>query len=68
MRRRRSRMTDLAHPLISTSTEDRLRHARGQSFPDLVALRSGEDLLAPDVVASPQDVGEVSALIELANG
>ncbi len=31
----------LEHPLVSTDPEDRIRHARGQSFPDWNALRSG---------------------------
>jgi alkyldihydroxyacetonephosphate synthase len=30
-----------AHPLVSAEPGDRLRHARGQSLPDWVALRSG---------------------------
>ncbi|MBI5543456.1 MAG: FAD-binding oxidoreductase, partial [Deltaproteobacteria bacterium] len=29
------------HPRVSTDAADRVRHARGQSFPDWVALRSG---------------------------
>ena len=30
------------HRLISTDSNERLRHARGQSLPDWVALRSGQ--------------------------
>src|SRR5699024_6812522 len=36
----KSRLPD--HPLISTDKELRVRHARGQSLPDWLAMRSGE--------------------------
>jgi alkyldihydroxyacetonephosphate synthase len=51
------------HPLISTASEDRLRHARGQSLPDWVALRSGRIPAYPDGVASPCNSEDVQALL-----
>ncbi|MGJ7439736.1 FAD-binding oxidoreductase [Aquipuribacter sp. MA13-6] len=46
--------------------EDRVRHARGQSFPDLVALRSGRLGAAPDAVARPRSPAEVRELLHRA--
>ncbi len=40
--------------LYSLDAEDRLRHARGQSLPDWLALRSGEFGVFPDAVAFPE--------------
>jgi alkyldihydroxyacetonephosphate synthase len=54
------------HPLITTQPEDRLRHARGQSLPDWIALRSGAIETFPDGVAYPSDEEELQALINLA--
>ena len=39
--------------LYSLNPEDRLRHARGQSLPDWLALRSGSLGTFPDAVAFP---------------
>ncbi|HRE47921.1 MAG TPA: FAD-binding oxidoreductase [Aggregatilineales bacterium] len=55
-----------AHALIKTDPEIRLRHARGQSFPDWVALRSGEIGVFPDGVAFPESADEVAALLRFA--
>jgi alkyldihydroxyacetonephosphate synthase len=55
-----------AHPLISTSNEERLRHARGQSLADWIALRSGQIGASPDGVAYPASDEEVRALLEYA--
>lgn len=52
------------HPLLSLDPELRVRHARGQSFPDLAALRSGRLDAMPDAVARPVDDAEVRALID----
>lgn len=52
--------------VYSTAPEDRLRHARGQSLPDWLALRSGEFGVFPDGVAFPTSSEEVRALLELA--
>ena len=57
-----------AHPLLSADPELRVRRARGQSFPDLVALRSGRLDAVPDAVAQPADDGQVRELIDHARG
>jgi alkyldihydroxyacetonephosphate synthase len=59
-----SRLPD--HPLVTKATEDRLRHARGQSLPDWLALRSGNLGSSPDGVAYPATSEEVQALIQFA--
>jgi alkyldihydroxyacetonephosphate synthase len=55
-----------AHPLVETGVEVRVRRARGQSLPDLVALRSGEGLAFPDGVARPRSEAEVRELLDYA--
>ncbi|MCB1704438.1 MAG: FAD-binding oxidoreductase [Halioglobus sp.] len=50
--------------LYSVDAEDRLRHARGQSLPDWLALRSGELGVFPDAVAFPQTSEEVRGLLQ----
>ncbi len=57
-----SRLPD--HPLISTDLEDRLRHARGQSLPDWVALRSGRINTFPDGIAYPRTNEQVQDLLQ----
>jgi alkyldihydroxyacetonephosphate synthase len=52
--------------LLSSDPADRLLHARGQSFPDLVAMRSGQLGAVPDVVAHPRSGSDVRALIDAA--
>lgn len=47
------------HPLIHTDGETRVRHARGQSLPDWLAVRSGEIGVFPDGVALPANAEEV---------
>jgi alkyldihydroxyacetonephosphate synthase len=54
------------HPLVRTEPEDRLRHARGQSLPDWVALRSGRIAAFPDGVAYPQSASQVAELLRYA--
>jgi alkyldihydroxyacetonephosphate synthase len=54
------------HSLISTDPEERLRHARGQSLPDWIALRSGQIGAFPDGVAYPVSAEEVRTLLEYA--
>ncbi|GIV96791.1 MAG: FAD-binding oxidoreductase [Herpetosiphonaceae bacterium] len=54
------------HPLISVDPLDRLHHARGQSLPDWIALRSGRIDAFPDGVAYPASGEEVRALIDVA--
>ena len=55
-----------AHPLITSDPEERLRHARGQSLPDWIALRSGQMRAYPDGVAYPASAAEVRSLLEYA--
>jgi len=52
-----------AHPLISVAAEDRVRHARGQSLPDWLAMRSGDFGVFPDGVAWPEDSNQVAELM-----
>jgi alkyldihydroxyacetonephosphate synthase len=54
-----------SHPHITHEPEIRLRHARGQSLPDWIALRSGQIRLFPDGVAYPSNEGEISTLLDL---
>lgn len=51
------------HPLIVTAAEDRVRHARGQSLPDWLAMRSGDIGIFPDGVAYPQSSEDVVDLL-----
>jgi len=52
------------HPLISTDPEERVRHARGQSLPDWLAMRSGEFGRFPDGVAYPETSEQVRELMD----
>lgn len=54
------------HPLIQIDAETRLKHARGQSFPDWIALRRGRIATFPDGVAFPQTEADVLTLLQLA--
>jgi alkyldihydroxyacetonephosphate synthase len=51
---------------VITDPEDRVRHARGQSLPDWIALRSGSIDHFPDGVAYPQSSSEVRELLAYA--
>lgn len=51
------------HPLVTNDRYARLTHARGQSLPDWVALRSGKISAFPDGVAYPQTDDDVRSLI-----
>ncbi len=51
------------HRLVDTRPETRLRHARGQSLPDWIALRSGRIEAFPDGVARPASSDEVRELL-----
>jgi alkyldihydroxyacetonephosphate synthase len=59
-----SRLT--THPLLSFDPEDRVRHARGQSLPDWIALRSGRLGAVPDAVAHPTSDEDVAELLRIA--
>jgi len=53
-------------PFLSFDAEQRLRHARGQSLPDWVALRAGRIGAFPDAVAWPESSDDVRALLSWA--
>ncbi|MBT7376292.1 MAG: FAD-binding oxidoreductase [Porticoccaceae bacterium] len=55
-----------AHPLISLDPEIRVRHARGQSLPDWLAMHSGEVGTFPDGVAHPESSEQVRELLNYA--
>ncbi|SFR43867.1 alkyldihydroxyacetonephosphate synthase [Marinobacter daqiaonensis] len=59
-----SRLPD--HPLIRKEADIRVRHARGQSLPDWLAMRSGQFGVFPDGVARPERGEQVRELLELA--
>lgn len=52
--------------LIDTNAEARVRHARGQSLPDWLAMRSGEFGVFPDGVACPESSLDVQKLLQYA--
>ncbi|MCH1783127.1 FAD-binding oxidoreductase [Psychrobacter glaciei] len=57
-------LTDL--DTVSTDQEVRLRHARGQSFPDWIAMHGGDFEVFPDGVAFPESTADVEQLLKLA--
>ncbi|HAU18280.1 MAG TPA: FAD-binding oxidoreductase, partial [Marinobacter adhaerens] len=62
---RLTRPADL-ESLIDTGPEARVRHARGQSLADWLAMRSGEFGVFPDGVAYPTTSEEVQTLLSWA--
>lgn len=54
------------HSLVSTDPETRLRHARGQSLPDWVAMRSGRVDRFPEGVAYPETGADLTGLFDYA--
>jgi len=50
---------------VSDGHEQRVLHAAGKGYPDLVRLRAGEPEAAPDAVLYPADHEQVRALLEL---
>jgi alkyldihydroxyacetonephosphate synthase len=60
-----SRLWD--NPKITTDPEKRLCHARGQSLPDWVALKSGQIVTFPDGVAYPTSEEDIREIFKLAN-
>jgi alkyldihydroxyacetonephosphate synthase len=52
-----------AHALVVTAAEDRVRHARGQSLPDWLAMRSGDFGVFPDGVAYPETAEQIRQLM-----
>jgi len=53
-----------AHPLVTPDPEIRLRHSRGQSLPDWVALNAGRIEAFPDGVAFPTSSEQVQELLQ----
>jgi len=51
------------HALITTDPEQRVRHARGQSLPDWLAMRGGDYEFFPDGVAFPETKDHVAELV-----
>ncbi len=51
------------HALISVDPEIRVRHARGQSLPDWLAMRSGVFEVFPDGVAFPESTEQIEELL-----
>ncbi|MCG3809608.1 FAD-binding oxidoreductase [Psychrobacter sp. Ps4] len=58
-------MTEL--DTVSIDNEVRLRHARGQSFPDWIAMHGGDFEVFPDGVAFPASTADVESLLRLAS-
>jgi alkyldihydroxyacetonephosphate synthase len=54
------------HALVSTDPLSRLLHARGQSFPNWVGMRTGQLTTFPDGVAYPMSNQEVVDLLQYA--
>jgi len=54
------------HKLISLDKEQRVRHARGQSLPDWLAMRSGDIHAFPDGVCFPKNRQEVKEILAYA--
>ncbi len=51
------------HKSVSVDAEIRLRHARGQSLPDWLAMRSGDFGVFPDGVAFPETAADIRQLL-----
>lgn len=49
---------------VYTGDEDRVRHANGQNYLDLMALRAGELDHAPDAVIVPEASGQIAGILE----
>lgn len=54
------------HELLDLDPEVRIRHARGQSLPDWLAMKSGDFGVFPDAVAKPETSEQVQTLLQLA--
>jgi alkyldihydroxyacetonephosphate synthase len=60
-----SRLPGALRPLARVDREERVLHAAGKNYPDLVRLRSGDASNAPDGVLYPSDHHEVARILEL---
>lgn len=56
----------IKHPLINTDAEQRIRHAKGQSLADWLAMRSGDIDCFPDGVCFPENNQQVKDIIAYA--
>lgn len=54
------------HPKVDVSAEVRVRHARGQSLPDWLAMKSGEFGVFPDGVTFPETPDQIAEMLEYA--
>lgn len=54
------------HSLVLTDAQERVRHARGQSLPDYLAMRSGEIDCFPDGVCFPENRQDVKDILTYA--
>lgn len=54
------------HALLDSAAELRIRCARGQSFPDWVAMRHGTVEYFPDAVAQPTSKEDIESILALA--
>lgn len=52
--------------LYTTAKKDRILHARGQSLPDWLAMKSGDIGVFPDAVSYPESSDDVRALLDQA--
>jgi alkyldihydroxyacetonephosphate synthase len=50
---------------VRTDRDSRIRHTRGKSTADLLRMRSGDALDAPDAVLRPADADEILAILTL---
>ncbi len=55
-----------AHPMVSDDRLDRVKHVRGQSLADWIAVRSGRIAVFPDGTAYPTTQAQVGDLIRYA--
>jgi alkyldihydroxyacetonephosphate synthase len=51
------------HPLVSADAEQRVRHAKGQSLPDWLAMHSGDISCFPDGVSFPENRQDVKDIL-----
>ncbi len=54
------------HPLVIRDKEQRVRHARGQSLPDWLAMRSGDLGIFPDGVCYPENRQQIQEVLTYA--
>jgi alkyldihydroxyacetonephosphate synthase len=60
-----SRLPDAVRALARLDREERVLHAAGKNYPDLVRMRSGDRSGAPDGVLYPEDHDEVARMLAL---